>query len=171
MNYLKLEIDTLNTIRSGLIKQIDTIDKRIETLQNNTKFKCTVCSLVFDSQDKLDKHLFSKKHNDKIGVSPIKCSQCQNNFYGKDLVKHVEDGRCAKSRTCKGCRVVFDSMMSKSRHTCSKRYVDEADNCKNITKKKKLKIVTKPKKPEPLPVVEEMPPTPEPPVPEPVPEK
>ena len=175
MNYIKLELDTLNTIRSGLIKQVDFIDKRLETLKNNSEFKCVDCSLVFGSQEQYDNHLVTKKHNDKIGVSPVKCSVCQNNFYGKALVKHVEDGRCAKSRTCAGCNVVFNSMMRKSRHKCSKRFVDENDNCKNITKKKKLKIVTKKKLPEPLPVPSPPPPSPEPvpepPVPEPVPEK
>ena len=179
MNSVKLEIDTLNTIRSALIKQIQTIDKRIESLQNNSKFKCVDCAMVFSSQEKLDKHLVGKKHNDKIGVSPINCSACTNSFYGADLVKHVEDGRCAKSRTCKGCRVIFNTMMRKSRHTCTKRYVEEADNIKNITKKKKLKLTTKNKSLPPVPAAP--PPTPEPepelvhsfpePVPESVPEK
>ena len=150
MNYIKLEIDTLNTIRSGLIKQIDTIDKRLESLKNNSEFKCVDCAMVFSSQEKLDKHLVGKKHNDKLGISPVKCSVCQNSFYGADLVNHVEDGRCERSRTCTGCNVVFNSSMRKSRHTCSKRFVDKADNCKNITKKKKLKITTKKKLPEPI---------------------
>jgi hypothetical protein len=149
MNYITLEIDTLNTIRSGLIKQLNTIDKRLETLKGNTKFTCVDCAMVFSSQEKLDKHLVGKKHNDKIGVSPINCSACTNHFYGKDLVKHVEDGRCERSRTCKGCGVIFNTMMRKSRHKCSKRFVDKADNCKNITKKKKLKLVTKKKVPAP----------------------
>lgn len=157
MNPVTLEMDVLNKLRNGLVKQLDIIENRINQLQNNTKFKCDTCTLIFKTQAELDKHLVSKKHNDKIGVKPVKCSKCQNKFYGKDIVNHVDDDRCAKSRTCTGCRVVFESMMNKSRHTCSKRYCEEADNTKNMTKKKKLKIKTKTKPPSPLP-----PPTPPP---------
>ena len=160
MNPTALELETLQTIRNELIKQIDFIDNRIKILQNNTEFKCNDCNMVFKNQIELDKHLVSKKHNDKIGVSPTKCSQCNNKFYGNDLVAHVEDGRCAKSRTCNGCRVTFSNMMNKSRHTCSKQYLDTADNTQNIIKKKKLKIKTKTKPPSPLPPL--IPPSPPP---------
>ena len=184
MNTQQLELHTINTVIYGLNQQIEILEERKRAILGKdtvTELKCVTCSLGFASQELLDKHLVSKKHNDKLGVSPVKCSLCQNSFYGKDLVKHVEDGRCEKSRTCTGCRVIFNSMMRKSRHTCSKRYVDEAEP-KSI-KKKKLKITTKKKLPEPInvgstqekepmfltpdPVPE---PVPEPPVPVPVPE-
>jgi uncharacterized C2H2 Zn-finger protein len=182
MNTIELELQTINTVIYGLNQQIEILEERKKVILGTDsikQFKCVECDMVFSSQEQLDRHRVGKKHNDKLGISPVKCSQCQNNFYGKDLVKHVEDGRCEQSRTCNGCRVIFNTMMRKSRHTCSKRYVDETDNCKNVTKKKKkLKITTKKKLPEPLPVVEEMPnppappPSPEPipvPVPEPIP--
>ena len=156
MNPVTLEIETLQTIRNGLIKQIDTIDNRINELQN-VSFKCDSCNLIFKTEAELKKHLIGKKHNDKIGVAPIKCKLCQNKFYGKDLTDHVLDGRCERSRTCKGCRIVFDSQMSKSRHKCSKKYCKETD-----TKRMKLKIKTKTKPPSPLPVPVAPPPSPEP---------
>jgi hypothetical protein len=62
-------------------------------------------------------------------------------------------------------------MMGKSRHTCSKRYSEEADNTENITKKKKLKIKTKTKPPSPLPPPRPPTPPPTPPSPPPVPVK
>tara|TARA_R110000851_G_scaffold46254_1_gene112605 strand:+ start:118 stop:999 length:882 start_codon:yes stop_codon:yes gene_type:complete len=68
-------------------------------------------------------------------------------------------------------------MMGKSRHTCSKRYSEEADNTENITKKKtkKLKIKTKTKPPSPLPQPSPTPPliqpSPTPPSPQPAPVK
>ena len=161
MNPVTLELDVLYKLRNGIMKQLDMIDKRISTLKTDA-FKCELCNLVFKTEEQYDKHMVSKKHNDKIGVAPIKCSYCTNNFYGNDLTKHVLDGRCQMSRTCSGCRVVFDTMMSKSRHECSKRFVDEDDNTENITKKKKLKIKTKTKAPSPIPMPEPVAPPPEP---------
>jgi len=158
MNPITLEIDVLNKLRKGLMKQIETIDNRINEIENNNSLKCKICYLVFKTQAELDKHLVSKKHYDKMGVAPVKCNYCQNKFYGKDITDHVLDGRCERSRTCKGCRVAFDTMMSKSRHECSKRYCKETDN-----KKMKLKIKTKTKPPSPLPVPVAPPPSPEPP--------
>ena len=170
MNPITVELDVLCKLRNGLIKQLDIIDNRINTLKTES-FKCNDCNMVFKNQMELDKHLVSKKHNDKIGVSPTKCSQCNNKFYGKDLVAHVEDGRCERSRTCNGCRVTFGNQMAKFRHTCSKRYLDTADNTENITKKKKLKIKTKTKPPSPLPPPRPPTPPPTPPSPPPVPVK
>ena len=163
MNPNTLELDVLYKLRNGLMKQLDVIDKRISTIKTDA-FKCEICNLVFKTQELYDKHMVSKKHNTKIGVAPIKCSYCTNNFYGKDLTEHVLDGRCQMSRTCSGCRVVFDTMMSKSRHECTKRFVDEADNTENITKKKKLKLKlkTKTKPPPPMPEPVAPPPEPEP---------
>ena len=153
MNPITLEIDVLNKLRKGLMKQIETIDKRLNEIEN-VSFNCDICNLIFKTQDELDKHLVSKKHYDKMGVAPTKCNFCQNKFYGNDITDHVLDGRCERSRTCKGCRVVFDTMMSKSRHECSKRYGKE-----NV-KPKKLKIKTKTKPPSPLPVPVAPPPSP-----------
>ena len=159
MNSTELEIETLKTILSGLNMQVNTINNRLKLLQTGSKcfnFSCMDCNLIFTTQEKLEKHLTSKKHNEKIGVSAIKCTACTNKFYGDDLVKHVEDGRCAKSRTCEGCRNVFSNMMTKSRHKCSNEF----------PKVKKLKIKTKTKPPSPLPALvvplASSPPSPEP---------
>ena len=158
MNSIELEIETLKTILSGLNMQVNTINNRLKLLQtgSNSNFSCMDCNLIFTTQEKLDKHLTSKKHNEKIGVSAIKCSSCTNKFYGDDLVKHVKDGRCAKSRTCKGCGIEFSNMMTKSRHKCSKEFPK--------VKKLKLKIKTKTKPPSPLPMPVPVapPPSPEP---------
>ena len=170
MDCIELELNTINIVIKGLNKQIEVLEERKKVIIGTgsiTEFKCINCNLIFGSQAERDKHMVSKKHNDKIGVAPIKCSLCQNSFFGKDLVKHMEDGRCEKSRTCNGCGVTFNSMMRKSRHECSKRFVDEADNTENITKKKKLKIKTKTKPPSPLGTEPVAPPTPPAPPPSP----
>lgn len=163
MDCIELELNTINIVIKGLNKQIEVLEERKKVIIGTgsiTEFKCINCNLIFGSQAERDKHMVSKKHNDKIGVAPIKCSLCQNSFFGKDLVKHMEDGRCEKSRTCNGCGVTFNSMMRKSRHECSKRFVDEADNTENITKKKKLKLKTKTKPPPPMPEPVAPPPSP-----------
>ena len=53
----------------------------------------------------------------KSGVKKMKCKKCNNCFIGGiDYHKHLEDGRCEHSRTCKTCKSVFVNSMAKSRH-------------------------------------------------------
>lgn len=132
-------IDTLKNQVETLKKQLDILiitrneltgeTKSIETIA--TTFHCSTCNMTFDTKDKYDRHMSSKKHLKATGQTGVKCSRCNNTYYGKDLHTHVEDGRCAKSRTCGGCNVIFDNMMRKSRHKCCEKYGKK--NCK-ITK-------------------------------------
>ena len=176
MNPNELELETLNTVIKGLKKQIKTLENRVRQINNDSPtYKCELTGREFISQQKLDIWYGSKKYNEAAGNIGTKCSQCNIMFYGNGLVKHVEDGRCAKSRTCKGCKITFSNMMSKSRHTCSNKCsgTDSTTDTDSVSsqeapkkKKKKLKIKTKTKPPSPLPPPA---PPPAPPQPDPAP--
>jgi hypothetical protein len=172
MNPNQLELETINTVIKGLKKQIKTLENRVRQINNDSPiYKCELTGREFISQQKLDIWYGSKKYNEAAGNTGTKCSQCNIMFYGNGLVKHVEDGRCAKSRTCKGCKITFSNMMSKSRHTCSNKCsgTDSTTDTDSVSsqeapkkKKLKLKLKTKTKPPSPLPLPPLLPPTPQP---------
>ena len=117
-------IDTLKTQLDVLIKTRNELtgeNKTIDTIITST-FHCCDCNITLKSKCSLDKHVLTKKHLKKAGMNGTKCRACNNTFYDKDITNHSEDGRCAKSRTCNGCNVLFDNMMCKSRHICSEKY-------------------------------------------------
>ena len=125
MDILKAQIDILIKTRNELSGE----NKSIESIA--TTYHCSTCNKTFDSKAKYDRHLLTKTHIKATGQTGVKCSRCNNTYYGKDLHTHTEDGRCSKSRTCNGCNVVFDNVMRKSRHKCCEKYGKK--NCK-ITK-------------------------------------
>ena len=124
------QIAQLDTVISNLKNQLDILiktrneltgeSKTIDTIA--TKYECETCGVSFNTKEKYEKHLLTKKHLKATGQSGIKCRACNNTFFGKDLAKHAQDGRCSKSRTCGGCNTIFSNMISKSRHECCERF-------------------------------------------------
>ena len=119
----RLELETIETVIKGLKKQIDVLEERKKIIfsENNVIHRCELCDLTFDSYEKLQKHLNSRKHLEKTGIQYVKCSLCNNYFTKVDLLAHTEDGRCVKSRTCKKTGIVYANMMSKSRNQPKKK--------------------------------------------------
>ena len=126
-------IDKLTKTRNNLInnvnnqlQQIDSLSELLEEMgQKQIKIEEPITKRVFFCQDKYDKFLESKQYQKALGLTATKCAYCTQTFYGDDISKHVQDGRCEKSRRCNGCGVVFNNMTSKHRHSCSKRMVDK----------------------------------------------
>jgi len=133
MMYNNVIIDKLTKTRNNLInnvnyqlQQIDSLSELLEEMGHKTvKIEEPLTKRVFFCEEKYNKFLESKQYQKAAGLTATKCAYCTQIFYGDDISKHVEDGRCEKSRKCHGCGVVFNNMTSKHRHSCSKRLVDK----------------------------------------------
>jgi len=135
----------LTKIRNNLLQEADKLNKILEHMRLETvKIIEPHSKRVFMCQEKYDKFLKSKQYQKLSGMKPTKCNYCTQIFYGADISKHVEDGRCEKSRKCGDCGIVFNNMTSKHRHNCSERLVQaspEPEQINTVT----VKIVDDPK--------------------------
>jgi len=124
--YNNVIIDKLTKIRDNLLQEADKLTKMIEEQGVKTvEIVEPLSKRVFMCQEKYDKFIQSKQYQKLSGQKQTKCNYCNQLFYGDDISKHVEDGRCLKSRTCKKCNRVFDNMMQKSRAKCCKHILYE----------------------------------------------
>ena len=119
--YNNPSIDNLIKIRDNLLQEADKLTKMIEEAGVETVTIVEPLSKrVFMCQEKYTKFIESKQYQKLSGQNPTKCNYCTQTFYGSDISKHYEDGRCKKSRTCKKCGEVFNNMMAKHKHKCCK---------------------------------------------------
>tara|TARA_R110002050_G_C8913977_1_gene510980 strand:+ start:158 stop:1204 length:1047 start_codon:yes stop_codon:yes gene_type:complete len=164
MTSTNLELETLFTLQKGLTEQLQFIDKRIEEIANKTErkiYRCELFDLTFTDEEKYNKHISSKRYKVKTGLKPIRCKLCNNVFYGdKDLGEHYKNGKCEKSRTYNG--IVFKNMMNKSKYMKENKEESVmgkgvAEKDEPINKKKKVKLIIKPKPSTPLILVNKNP--------------
>ncbi len=85
------------------------------SISNKSKFKCVLCNLIFKTQDKLNKHKFTKIHLDninKIEIEPLVNEKEDNTVTTYDLDPYLNKEYLIKLKNMdigEGCQITFSN--------------------------------------------------------------